>query len=356
MLQQLKIAFLVLFLAQAIGYSCTQAQIVHAILCAPTEYQADKSEQKNKDTQTASEAGLLVVKAFLDRLPQDNLNLTIHKGKDYNEEKILSTIRNLRTSKNDTVFVYIIAHGNFSAEKRFNFLLNNHPTPSTERHKITAEIRRHDVRLGVFITESCGSIASNSDMEQMERIFRRTKGDIVQYRTGAPPELIDNLFLRESGFVDFLAASAGEGASFSAQTGPFFTSNLEKSIYKNLDARLTWDSIFLQSKRLTQIQTGGSQTPLALATPSVVKRNYVMFDMAVEGFGGKVRIAEVDQGGNIEQIGLKKGDFILGINDKRISTTGEYLYLVDKIPRNSDVQFDILRDGVTFRRSLNLNR
>jgi PDZ domain len=331
------------------------SQTVHAVLCVPTEYKA-QSPEKNDSTNKGAAIGLQDIRSILNELPGENQSVTELTGEDFNANTLLRTIRNLRPAPNDTVFVYVVAHGSFDPDHRFSLHVGNERgKQDIGRHKLTAEVRRHDVRLGVLITESCGVIA-NEDIDRVKDIFR---GNRTVYTTQSQTRngslLLNHLLLTERGYVDFLSASAGQPANYNTEIGPFFTRALWCVVDANLDRKLSWDQIFLEAKKLVANGTRNTQIPLAVSTPTISKRNYALFDMSVEGLSGKVRIAEIDKGGNIDQLGLKEGDVIAAINGTRISTTGQYLLVGGGVRKGSQVHLLIERNGALFEVTLDLS-
>lgn len=346
-----------LFLLVLCMFSLQRAysQTVHAVLCVPTEYKA-KSPAKNDSTNKGATIGLQDIRSILNELPRENLSVTELTGEDFNADTLLRTIRNLKPAPNDTVFVYVVAHGSFDPDHRFWLHVGNEQGEHRiGRHKITAEVRRHDVRLGVLITESCG-VLSKGDIERVNEIFRRN-GTVytTQSQTRNGSVLLNHLLLTERGYVDFLSASAGQSAGFNVEIGPFFTRALSCVVDANLDRKLSWDQVFLEAKKLVGNKTRNEQIPLAVSTPAISKRNFAVFDMSVQGLSGKVRIAEIDKGGNIDQLGLKVGDVIAAINGTRISTTGQYLLVGGGVRKGSQVQLLIERNGAYFEVTLDLS-
>ncbi|TVP96817.1 MAG: PDZ domain-containing protein [Planctomycetaceae bacterium] len=331
------------------------AQVVHAVLCVPTEFRA-QSAQANASTNAGSQGGLRHIRSILDYLPEDKLRITELIGDDYAAETLLSTIRGLRVSADDTVFVYVIAHGLFDSDQRFMLHVSNlaYP-PSIARERIVKEVRSHDVRLGIIITESCAKF-NRMVKEDIDRIFGGTPRTATSDRRKDAPELVKHLFLRERGHVDFLGATAGQVAGYYSSTGPIFTKALEETVQRRLQQRLSWDAVFLEARQVVWRKTNRAQTPLATATPKHVKRNLAIFDMAVKGSDRKVVIAVVDKGGNIERIGLKPNDVILSINENTITTTGQYLVVVDRLRLGDVVRFQIGRGGTRFSVSLDTRK
>jgi|GEM_PF-3460804 hypothetical protein len=167
-----------------------------------------------------------------------------------------------------------------------------------------AEQNEHDIRLGVLIGESCGSIAPKN-REQVENIVGR---DIPQTATGghrgdSDSRLVCNLLLGQRGFVDFTSARAGEGASGSHIDGPDFTFCFHQAIVQRSAENLDWDQVFDITKAKLICKSNGKQVPVAMATPSIVSRNKALLEISLVRVGGRVQIKTVREGGKGAEAG-----------------------------------------------------
>ncbi len=324
-------------------------QAVHAIMCFPTEYRAKENEADNIWTNSTSYAGAAKIQHILSLLPEGQVEVTELTGEQYDGAVLLRTIRELRLQPEDSLLVYVVAHGSFDPEHRYVMHVGNTDAAGLiTHHMLSREVRKHDIRLGVLIGESCGSIAPHK-REEVENIVGRNipQAATARHRGDSESRLVRNLFLGQRGFVDFTSARAGEGAHGSLHEGPDFTFCFHQTIVQRSSENLDWDQVFSITKAKLISKSNGKQVPVAMATPSIVSRNKALLEISLVGVGGRVQIKTVRSGGKGFEAGLQEGDVVVSVNGIRIQTTGQYLKALDQATASGKIKFAIARNGQT---------
>ena len=174
------------------------AQVLHAVLCVPTQYAAKRNPLENQYTNRAGEQIALRWNRILQRIPPQRRNVVMLLDDDYHKDRLLGEIRCLNPATNDAVFVYCVAHGSYNPVDRFVLSVGNDESPNSwlPRSALSAEIRKMNVRLGVLITESCA--IHNRDSRTIEEVDRIV-GKKARSMRAAPSEsisaLLDQLFM-----------------------------------------------------------------------------------------------------------------------------------------------------------------
>lgn len=174
---------------------------------------------------------------FRDAGHEKRLVKTVLDGQYAHPQNVVTVIRNLRPAPDDVVLVYYAGHGAFDPS-RGHFL--NMRAGKLFRSTIQAEMKKHEVRLSVLITESCSTV-------EPTRSFHKS------LKPGGPPtgnwETLSKLFFETSGTVDVNSSKPSQTAAASSDTGAFFTHSLADVLCRPPAADLTWQTAIRQAER-----------------------------------------------------------------------------------------------------------
>jgi hypothetical protein len=157
-----------------------------------------------------------------DNILAERLELRILGGNDCTVFNLINTLETLGSSPNDSLLIYYLGHGaydpRFEATDPYGGHFLDLPEQDILRKTLWDHMDSTYARLRILVTDSCNvqSIAQDDALYEM-----RTQTRQVQIR-GATP--IEWLMLGHRGRCDFGAASKGEFAWYSPDTGGWFTS------------------------------------------------------------------------------------------------------------------------------------
>lgn len=214
----------------------------------------------------------MMVRMFKQLSHDCTVNLTVMKSKNYDSGEIVSItyvngesterkiteqdiiesrqvtewLENLKPESADTVLIYYSGHGEINSIGAHHLIFD--PVGDTIiRKELSRELRQKPARLGMLITDTC-SILSNYVLKSdrsvgIEKVERRNYSS--------------DLFLKHDGFLDITAASTGQFAIGSPDSGGFLTNALLSYGFTatadvNDDNFLSWEETFAKTEARTK--------------------------------------------------------------------------------------------------------
>jgi hypothetical protein len=306
--------------------------------------------------------------SFPGKAAKARLKVKTLQGAEVRRANILSTIANLPSTPNDTIFFFYGGHGAITADKGHALSLTNAGTVAEKylaRDEIRKALQKRNPALAVVITDCCANIKPplkpppTSDAAPLQ---------VPAEPAPPPPEIapvVRNLFLQAQGVVDINSCSPGQlavgYAGFQGQYGGVFTRALSdllgrkvKELDTNGDGFVAWEEFFPKlraeaDKGYKRVKEGfrddanvrdllKDQRSQTAWTTTLMP--YLRVGLVARAEGGSVRVVSVVDGLPAQKGGLRVGDVVLEVEirlrdsggnevtDRRTITTEEQLGLM----------------------------
>ncbi len=191
------------------------------------------------------------------------LKLNDHQiyGNKLTYDGVMTILENLPVKANDVVLFYYAGHGYNpgNGEKWPRMHLKDYDLPLSA---VFEEIQQKAPRLFLVIADTCNKHSSG------KLILSQTR-EIENQQT--QPRNYKRLFLDSRGYIIASGAKPGQYSWSNSQTGGFFTSQFEVSLYHGLASNRppSWKTIMTNAKKEIQPAAGIKQTPQAEVRVSV---------------------------------------------------------------------------------------
>lgn len=254
---------------------------IHFVMCADTN---DKSLKDGLQNSVAIMSYL-----FYLNVPERQLRFHDVVGDNVNISSIVSKIRSLPVSPDDTLIFQFSGHGAYEKNLR-EHLMTFSNREILRRSVIRKELQAKNPRLTVLLTDTCSN-------------FIEVYGNSP---AANPPQVVtplfDELFLQNQGLVDISATMPGEtGICFA--WGTTFVGSLNSVLAKS-NRRLTWEQVIFELNQHTKAmdndavdQTAYAVRPLPGAAPRnnnpIPRTRYWLGAFAKANPGGGVEVTRI---------------------------------------------------------------
>lgn len=305
-----------------------------------------------------------IYRLFQSNTPEGLCEIKILEGKKLTKAAMLSAINSFNVSEKDALIVYYSGHGAFQ-RKGGQFIVLPDDT-HLYRSRLKEWILSRNPRLGVLLTDTCSNVVGDPTVFLASAVNRPEKVS----------KLFGSLFFENSGYADLSGSSPGE-YGYGTPNGGVFTLALAKFVRLEEESQISWEPFVRRLRATVQEEFdlwrkkhGVTQKDLTLRAYSIPfsesdgAHEKLTFGVGVVAENGRLRIAKVVPGTPATDIRLaggasarlEKGDVLLAINGRKISTSDEYLEAIEVSPKQ--MRFSLLdsRTGNEIQCTVQLNK
>jgi hypothetical protein len=307
----------------------------------------------------------------------------------YSRDAILAHYKDLANKgdvkPSDTIFFYYSGHGAFDPEKGHFLAKMGDLEHSLFRSDLREAILQCKPRLAVILTDCCSNVIALPTF---------TSRGITKDRL----QVVDSLFFKPSGIVDINSSSQGQESAGTDPEGGFFTFVLFEQLRQTVnaieqhltdrgfpvkgDGTVTWRELFPLLTGRTSAKWKGafpgpdckdndslpdgkqcSQDPQAfclpfspLVDPPAAFKHGLTVDASKRDGKDILTVRTVDMGSAAEKGGLKAGDVITAIDNKKVSNSCEFDCAIGFPPDQNRVNVTFVRDSKSTDCQLKLDR
>ncbi|MDR3233333.1 MAG: caspase family protein [Planctomycetaceae bacterium] len=327
---------------------------------------------------------------FVNNVPADRLDIVKLQPKDFTQDGIFRTIRDLKIEQadKDVIVFYYSGHGAYDETTNAQFL--DMGNEQVYRVKILEEIKKRKSRLTVLLTDCCNIKSKYEGRERYGIVERCAPAEVSEVSP-----LFQNLFFNEgilgTGIVDITSSVKGEFSFCSKdKSGSLFTNVLVNILGAKTEKKLDWktvtdaitsevkkefnkDSAFytkeadyaFKSIGLPHVQqttqtvavfslSGAAIPPSSVPAAPVNKIRFGVRALPNTGPEGGMKITEVIKGTPAERESVEAGDVFLSINGNDVNTEEEYSKAVDASPQEMKVVLINTRDNRKYTATIKL--